>query len=361
MLSCTPTEKPAADTNPEVSELQQQIGQMVMAGFRGKKIDDIDPSFLQQIETGYIGGVIFFDRDVLKKTTRNIESPAQVKQLIQDLQAKAKTPLFVAIDQEGGRVNRLKPIYGFPTSVSAQHLGSIDQLDSTRHYAIQTASTLNDLGFNVNFAPVVDVNVNPKSPAIGNIERSFSADPAEVIEHASLVAKVQDSFGIISTLKHFPGHGSATNDSHKGVTDITNTWSRAELQPFETVSKVAPSVAIMTAHVVNKNIDSLYPATMSKKIIGDILRKELNFSGLVFSDDLQMDAVNAMYDLETIIEQSIKAGVDVFVIGNNLKSEVQAPERVVQIIDKLVQEGKISKERIQASYDRIITYKKRMK
>lgn len=367
-LSCganDPTPKQtsvAVEVPNEEKELKAQIGQMILAGFRGFTMDEVNPDFLDQVEAGIIGGIILFDYDVVKKKAeRNIKSPDQVQQLISDMQAKAPSPLFVAVDQEGGRVNRLKTKYGFPASVSAEYLGNLNNLDSTRHYAEVSAKNLKQLGFNVNFAPVVDVDLNPDNPVIGGIERSYSADPDEVIKHAQVVVEAQNELGIISTLKHFPGHGSAASDSHEGVTDITNYWTRQELRPFKAISDVAPSVAIMTAHVVNHKLDSLYPATMSEVVIGDILRKELGFAGLVFSDDLQMGAVNDMYPFETILERAIMAGVDVLVMGNNLELEELGPQRAVNIIYQLVQEGKISRQRIQTSYDRILKYKQMIK
>lgn len=367
LISCTNSETPeqigeAKQTKSlNAPSLETQIGQMIMAGFRGFTLDEVSPSFLQQIEAGYLGGVILFDYDVVKKKAeRNIQSPQQVQQLITDIKSKASTPLFVAVDQEGGRVNRLKTKYGFPASVSAKYLGILNNLDSTRHYAFKSAQNLKALGFNVNFAPVVDIDLNPDNPVIGQIERSFSSQTEAVIRHGTAYVQMQDSLGIISTLKHFPGHGSAASDSHKGVTDITNHWSREELLPFQAISAASPSVAIMTAHVMNHTIDSVYPATMSRQVIHDILREELNFSGLVFSDDLQMKAVNAMYPFETIILKAINAGVDVLVVGNNLEYDEQAPQKAVKIITRLVKEGKISRARIQTSYDRIMRYKKRM-
>ena len=173
----------------------------------------------------------------------------------------------MAVDQEGGRVNRLKTKYGFPASVSAQYLGTLDNVDSTMYYANRTAMLCQSLGFNINFAPAVDVNYNPESPAIGKIERSFSADPEMVIKHADLLIKAQTAKGILSTLKHFPGHGSAQADSHYGVTDVTKYWQESELIPFEKLGKSSPNVAIMTAHVANQNLDADYPATLSKRII----------------------------------------------------------------------------------------------
>ena len=361
LLSSTACQQPSSTekNNSEVSvSLQTMIGQMIMVGTRGMTMEEVSPTFQQQIKEGKIGGIVLFDYDVVKKKAhRNIQSPKQVKNLIAGLQQLAPTLMFMAVDQEGGRVNRLKPKYGFPTSVSAQYLGDLDHIDSTRYYANRTATTVNDLGFNVNFAPAVDVNYNPESPAIGKIERSFSADPNKVIKHASILIKAQAGKGILSTLKHFPGHGSAQADSHYGVTDITNYWQESELLPFEKLGKLNHPVAVMTAHVVNKNLDADYPATLSKKIITNILREQLGFQGIIFSDDLQMQAVNNTFGFETILEKSIDAGVDVLVFGNNLEYDERIPTKAIEVITKLVAEGTISKDRIRQSYERILSAK----
>lgn len=341
------------------TELESMIGQMIMAGFRGLEIEKVNPKFLEQIEKGYLGGVVFFDYDVrLKSTERNIRSPEQVKKLIGRLQNHAKIPLFVAVDQEGGKVNRLKSKYGFPASVSAKYLGTLDNLDSTKHYALLNAKTLKELGFNVNFSPDVDVDLNPDNPVIGKYERSYSNNYEIVIKHASAWVAAHDSIGIISTLKHFPGHGSASSDSHLGVTDITDYWREEELLPFKAILQGNYIVAVMTAHVINNKLDSVYPATLSKKVITNILREDLSFSGIVFSDDLQMKAVNAMYDFNTILKRSIEAGIDILVFGNNLEFDEQAPEKAVKAIYEMVQNGTISRDRIKRSYDRIMRYKR---
>ncbi len=356
LLSLSACQHPSSekDTSKVEVSLQTMIGQMIMVGTRGMTMEEVSPTFQQQIKDGKIGGIVLFDYDVVKKKAhRNIQSPEQVKNLIVGLQQLAPTPLFMAVDQEGGRVNRLKPKYGFPSSVSSQYLGDLDNVDTTQYYANRTATTLNELGFTVNFAPAVDVNYNPESPAIGNIERSFSADPNQVIKHASILIAAQADKGILSTLKHFPGHGSAQADSHYGVTDITNYWQESELIPFEKLGKLDQPVAIMTAHVVNKNLDADYPATLSKKIITNILREQLDFQGIIFSDDMQMKAVNNTFGFETIIEKSINAGVDVLVFGNNLEYDEMLPTKVIEVLTKLVANGTISKERIQQSYDRI--------
>lgn len=336
----------------EEPSLEKMIGQMIMIGFRGFDMNDIGDTLLQHITEEKIGGVILFDYDVVRKEPkRNIRTPEQVKNLISGLQEASPSPLFMAIDQEGGRVNRLKEKYGFPKSVSSKYLGSINNLDTTHFYASRNAKTLAELGFNVNFSPSVDLEINPSNPVIGKIERSYSDDVTTVVNHASTWIKAHQKHNIISTLKHFPGHGSSDADSHYGVTDISKQWSEKELVPFQELSS-EEQVAIMTAHVLNYNLDSV-PATLSKNIIKGIIRDEWNFKGLLFSDDLHMAAVNALYDFESIIKMSIDAGVDILVFGNNLKYDIDIPNKMIRVIKKMVDQGEISESRIRASYERI--------
>lgn len=347
-------------TDVEVSKgLKSKIGQMIMVGFSGMTEAEIKPGFLAQIDSGYVGSIILFDYDMVSQTPRrNIESPIQVKTLIADLQAHASTPLLMAVDQEGGMVNRLKAKYGFPASVTAKYLGTLDDLDSTRHYAILNAQTLKKVGFNLNFSPVVDTDLNPENPVIGKYERSYSDKTNIIVKHASEWIRMHDSIGIISTLKHFPGHGSSDADSHKGITDVSPYWQEEELIPFEQISKLDYATAIMTAHVVNNRLDSIYPATLSKTIMTGILRERFGFNGLLFSDDLQMKAVNDLYNFEELIKLSINAGVDVLVFGNNLLYDETIPQRAVETILELVKKGEIDESRILESYERVMRYKK---
>ncbi len=354
-------QRPSTETVQGHVDLNSMIGQMIMVGFRGMEIDSISQEFLTEIDSGYVGGIILFDYDIGSRSfRRNIKSPEQVRSLIQALQQRSEVPLFVAVDQEGGMVNRLKPSYGFPKTVTAKHLGQLDDLDSTRYYAQANAKTLHELGFNVNFAPVVDIDVNPDNPVIGKYERSFSPKPEIVVKHATEWIKMHDSLHILSTIKHFPGHGSSDQDSHEGITDITKYWMKKELIPFKEISDLDYSVGIMTAHVVNDHLDTLYPATLSRNVISGILREEWGFKGLIFSDDLQMKAVNELFDFETILKQSILAGVDILLFGNNLEYETGIPAQAVRTITKLVQSGEIERNRIEESYQRIMKSKREM-
>lgn len=351
---------PAPENKPNAVSLEEMVGQMIMVGFRGLTIDEVSPSLLSQLDSGLIGSLILFDYDVPTKSYhRNIESPAQVKLLVSELQKHAKIPLLVAIDQEGGVINRLKPRYGFPRSVSAQYLGDLDNLDTTRYYGQLNATTLNDLGLNLNFAPVVDMNVNPDNPVIAKYERSYSADADRVVKHASVWIEMHHNKGVLSTLKHFPGHGSSAADSHQGFTDVSNTWTPAELKPFRKLCQ-HDGVAVMTAHVFNSKLDSIYPATLSENVIKKILRDEWHFDGLVFSDDLQMKAVNALFDFETIIKRSILSGVDVLTIGNNLEYDENVARKMRETVLNLVRTGQLDPNRIKKSYERVMTAKRQL-
>lgn len=352
----TPTST-AEESTPEITDAM--LGQLIMQGFRGMEIDSISPVVIDQLEKGEIGNIILFDYDVgLKLYGRNIASPEQVGKLLADLQALAPGFLLTAIDQEGGRVTRLRPVYGFPDLAAAQDMGAKESTDSTTYYAAQNAENLAQLGFNVNFAPVVDLNVNPENPVIGKIKRSFGATTDQVVRHARAWIAPHADAGILSVLKHFPGHGSSQSDSHKGFTDVTATWTREELAPFEQLLASEEALAVMTAHVFNRSIDSIYPATLSPHYIQEILRDSFHYNGVVFSDDLQMNAVNKLYDFETIIKQSVLAGVDVLVFGNNLEDyDETLARRTIATLRKLLENGEIPPARILQSYERITNLK----
>jgi len=333
--------------------LDVKIGQMLLVGFRGLEVDANHP-IVQDIRQRHLGGVVLFDYDVqTAQFVRNIASPAQLKTLIAALQSFAATPLLVTMDQEGGEVTRLRESYGFPPTLSHQALGQRNDLKVTREESGKMAHTLAEMGVNLNLAPVVDLNINPNSPAIGAHERSFSADPQIVTQQALAFIAAHHEQGVLCTLKHFPGHGSATQDTHKGFVDVTNTWSRPELEPYRAIIAAKQADAIMTAHVFNATLDPTYPATLSKATITGILRNELHYGGVVITDDMQMGAIRELYGFEVAIEKTIEAGVDIIAIANNLIYEEDAAARTFALIKQLVTTGGISEARIDQSYQRI--------
>lgn len=340
--------------------LDLKIGQLLMVGFRGVSVSDYSP-IVQDIRYGRIGGVILFDYDVIQKQSgRNIQSPAQVKALCAALQSYSQTPLLIAIDEEGGKVNRLKPKYGFPRAVSAAYLGRLNSLDSTRIYAAQTATLLAELGINLNFAPVCDVNANPQNPVIAKLERSYSSNPDSVGLFATEVVKAHRANNVLTALKHFPGHGSSQNDSHLGFVDVSATWKPFELSPFRALIAQGYADMAMMAHIYNSSWDTL-PATLSRPVIQRMLREELGFDGVVCSDDMQMKAIAGRYGLEDALKFALNAGVDMFIFGNNLDYDEQIAEKAIAIIKRLVARGEVATERIDEAYRRVMRLKSRLK
>ena len=359
--SIAPTAQPteAPTPTPDV-RLEQKIGQMLMIGFRGLEVSD-DHFVVRDIQERNLGGVVLFDYDVPSESpVRNIESPVQVEALVASLQAKADTPLLVAIDHEGGILTRLKEAHGVPPTKSHHALGEMDDLDATREQATAMARMLADLGINLNLAPVVDLNTNPDNPIIAKYERSFSADPETVARHARVFIEAHHALGVRCTLKHFPGHGSSTGDTHAGWVDVTDTWSDAELEPYTAIIKAGLADAVMTAHVFNANLDAERPATLSRATITTILREELGYDGVVISDDMQMGAITDHYGFETAVQMAIEAGVDILAFANNSVYEEDVAARAAAQLVRLVQTGVIDEARIDASYRRIQRLKRAM-
>ncbi|MCH8569219.1 MAG: glycoside hydrolase family 3 [Balneolales bacterium] len=338
-------------------ELSEMIGQMMMVGFRGFTVEETD-RIAEDIRERNLGGIILFDYDVPSGTPqRNVSSPAQLKTLIENLQSFAETPLLIAIDQEGGRVNRLKTRNGFPAVVSHEHLGKLNSADSTRAHARKMAQTLADLGINVNFAPVVDLNSNPQNPVIGRLGRSFSADADKVIMHSRIFLEEFSRAGLAGTIKHFPGHGSAWNDSHFGLADVTETWDEAELEPYRVLIQEGKATMVMSAHIVHQKWSEEHPATLLPEIMTGLLRDELGFEGLLFSDDMQMGAITDFYGLEQALVLAVLAGIDVLVFANNSVHEPEITARAIEIIGRNVRNGIIPENTIRESYDRIMRHK----
>ena len=332
-------------------ELDLKIGQMIMVGF--SQGTDFKDTLYYDIENRNLGGVILF--------SHNLQNPSQIENLTTGLQNSAATPLFIATDQEGGYVARLDENNGFAETHSAYKLGTvIDNEDSTRAQSGMMAQWLSETGINTNLAPVVDVNVNPSSPAIGYYERSFSADPYKVFNHAEWFISEFNAFDIICTLKHFPGHGSAEQDSHLGFTDITNTWADSELVPYHELILNGYSDMVMVGHLYNAHLDSIYPASLSSKVIKGLLRDSLKFDGVVISDAMSMRAITDNYSFEEAVVLAVNAGVDVLLYPGNEHNGSSLVADVIRIIRKNIDKGVISQNKIEESYQRIIALKKKI-
>lgn len=337
-----------------LDSLDIMIGQMIMIGIGDFNTLDKSEPIYQSIENGNVGGIILFEKNVANENTKK-----KLTEIIAYAQKKSSIPLLVSIDEEGGKVNRLKTKYGFPRTVTAQYLGQLDDLDTTSHYALKVASNLSKLGFNLNYAPVLDMNINPENPVIGKIGRSYSSSSIVVAKHGSVVIQAHDSMRVLTALKHFPGHGSSKKDTHLGIADVSSTWQLEELYPYKYLIDSGLVRIIMTAHIVNQIIEpKKLPATLSKKTVNGLLRGFLNYDGVVISDDMQMGAISKEYGLEEAIKLSINAGVDILMFANNVpNSDVVYPEEIHNIISSAVEIGEVSKERIRESFKRIVKLK----
>lgn len=327
------------DKTVESMSQTEKLGQMVMIGIQGTKVDDDSLYMLNQY---HMGGVILFDR--------NMESPEQVKQLTSDLQAQSneKVPLFIGIDEEGGDVVRMAEKLTPPPS--QKEIGATGDIEQAKTWAIKTAKSLKDIGINVNFAPVADVGSNDK--------RSYSTDANTVIDFVRAATKGYQQENIIYSLKHFPGIGKGKVDSHvdSSSIDVTKEILMAEdILPFKTIidENDPNDYFILVSHLKYPALDEEYPASLSSKIMTDLLRNKLGYKGIIITDDMEMGAVANHNDFRSIGVKAIKAGADIVLVCHEYEHQ---QEVYLGLLDA-VNSGEISQERIDESVKRIIKVK----
>jgi beta-N-acetylhexosaminidase len=322
---------------------------MLVMGFNDASVDE-NSSIVKDLQEYELGGIVLFDKFYTDKNkTKNISSPAQLQNLTKQLKSFAIKPLLISIDQEGGRVARLKPIYGFEQIPSAQQVSQMPEEEARAIYKTQ-AKMLKENGINCDFAPVVDLAIEPKNTVIFGLERSYG-DTNAVTKYASIFMEELSAQNIISVLKHFPGHGSSLGDSHAGFVDVSNTWSERELEPYKYFIEKNSVDMIMSAHVFNSHIDEKYPATLSYNTNTKLLREQLGYRGVLITDDLQMGAISQHYTLKERLILAINSGVDMLLFGNQL--EGNSAKEIVETVYEAVQSGEISPLRIQEANLRI--------
>ena len=340
----------SANDDLNKKDIERMISKMVVLGFKGESINSNDEIY-KNIESG-LGGVILFDKDPTnKKKIKNIKDPEQLKTLTSQLQNISEEKLLIAIDQEGGIVQRMKKSNGFEDTLKAKTISTKDIAFARESYK-NLATMLNSNGVNLNFAPVVDLAVNKNNKVIYKLGRSYDEDAKKVTQYASVFVEEQKKQNVISVLKHFPGHGSSLADSHKGFVDITNTWSEKELEPYKEFIKNKSVDMIMTAHVFNKNLDDKYPATLSYNVNTKLLRKELGFEGVLITDDLQMYAISKHYDLRTTLKLAINSGVNMLLFANQQAKEVSLKE-IVDTVYSLILNEEVGLDKIIDSNEKI--------
>lgn len=318
-----------------MTDASQSPGQLLFAGLPGHDVPD---DLAALIRAGRVGGVTLF--------ARNIGTPEETRQLIAELHALAPegAPLCVAVDQEGGRVQRLRaPWTEFPT---ARRLGENDDVATTRALARALGTELCDVGFDLDFAPCCDVDSNPANPVIG--DRSFARDADAVVRHACAFIEGLQSTGVAACAKHFPGHGDTCVDSHLALPRVSTSIDRlrsVEWPPFH-AARHAGVASMMTAHVVVESLDAERPATLSRTAL-DVLRHDIGYEGIVFSDDLEMKAVADHYTADEIARLALEAGVDVLLVC----SRDDLRDSVLEALESA------PPERLRASLDRVARFK----
>ena len=321
--------------------LRQKISQMFITGFSGQSLA-FNRNFVNLVENG-LGGVIFF--------TQNISNEKQFKELISSIGVKASIPMFYSIDQEGGRVERTEKIHNGKKYLSAKNAYEMG-LSYLQNQTKEIALELKGYGINMNFAPILDVNTNKDNPIIG--ERAFSSNADDVVAGSKVVIKEYEKYGIITVGKHFPGHGAASADSHKTLPtiDLSKEEMQEHLKPFEEAIKIGLP-AIMAAHVLYPAFDETNPASISKKIIDDLLINEINYDGVIITDDMEMNGIKGFTRFEACIK-AINAGINMFIFRDTTKDIIELIEK----LEKAVIEGIIPEEKIENSFDKIINLKR---
>lgn len=327
------------DKTVESMSQTEKLGQMVMIGIQGTKVDDDSLYMLHQF---HMGGVILFDR--------NMDSLEQVKQLTSDLQAQSneKVPLFIGIDEEGGDVVRMAEKLTPPPS--QKEIGATGDIEQAKTWAIKTAKSLKDMGINVNFAPVADVGSNDK--------RSYSTDTNTVIDFVRAATKGYQQENIIYSLKHFPGIGKGKVDSHIDSSSIDvakEILMTEDILPFKTIIDESDpnDYFILVSHLKYPALDEEYPASLSSKIMTDLLRNKLGYKGIIITDDMEMGAVANHNDFRSIGVNAVKAGADIVLVCHEYEHQ---QEVYLGLLDA-VNSGEISQERIDESVKRIIKVK----
>lgn len=310
--------------------------------------DRVDDAVINRIEEYPVGGIALF--------SRNITSAEQLPMFISDLQSSSKYPLFIAVDEEGGRVARIanSDFFNVASYKSMEDIGKAGDASKAEEVGRQIGFYLKELGFNLDFAPVADTNTNPQNIVIG--DRSYGSDPALVARMVSAQLDGMHDSGIMGTLKHFPGHGDTKDDTHSGYVSIEKTWDElkeCELVPFITALPKADMVMVSHITAVNVTSDKL-PTSMSETMITGKLRNELGYDGVIITDAMAMGAVADNYTSAEAAVTAVKAGVDIVLMPLNLDEAFNG-------VMNAVTDGEISMERLDESVMRILKLKARYK
>lgn len=343
----------AIETPTAADDLDMMIGQMLVVGFAGQSPSDgWTRKMLALVRAGKIGGVLLMEP--------NIGTRTQVAALTAALrEASPPLPLLIAIDEEGGVVQRLGPKQGIRAVPAAATIAKAVSPD----VAIQTyrglAVDLKTLGINLNLGPVVDLARNRNNPIIVRQRRSYGTDPATVTAFARAFIRAHRQEGVLTAAKHFPGHGSSSADSHHGKADVSASWSDIELEPYRRLIASEPPPIVMVGHLHLEQLEGEddLPATLSRAAIDGLLRKEIGYQGVVITDDLDMRAIRRSFSIEDAAVRAIAAGNDLILVSNTSRPDPELAEKLAARIRAAVREGTLPRARIEAAYRRIAALK----
>ena len=341
----------------QAATIEQMAGQMIVIGFQGDDADDASVQKLrEELAASRLGGVM-----LLKTNVKNLKTVAALNASFRD--ASPDLPPFITVDQEGGAVERLTKAVGFAEIPTAAAIAKRDTPEEAEAIYTKMAKSIAELGFSVNFGPVADVNVNTSNQIIAKYGRSFSADPAVVAAYDQAFIRAHHAAGVLTALKHFPGHGSSTADSHEGFVDITDTWSPAELDPYRTLIAGGDVDMIMIGHLFHADYSdagSQTPSSLSTQWVTGVLREDLGFDGVVISDDLEMGAIREHFTLEQTVTKAVRAGVDVLLFSNTAKYHASLGREILDILLAEAEADPAFAARIEQSYNRIVALKQRI-
>ena len=330
------------------TDLDFKIGQMIIIGFNGNSTKSFGfKKVLNQIKNNEISGVLLFQK--------NIKSKEDLIKMNKKITSNSSIIPFISIDNEGGIVQR----YDFYKHKSASKVSKLDTTEAHKEYE-KLALAQKELGINLNFAPCVDLEINQNS-IIKKKERSYGTNPDIVSKYAEIFIDEHNKINIATSIKHFPGHGSVSGDTHKGFVDATHTFQKEELIPYYNLKKYDELNMVMVSHIFNSNIDKNYPASLSKNTINDLLINEIGFNGIIISDDYDMLAIRKNYSLRDIVVNSINSGVNILLFSNNIKTkDKNLPKKIKKIIKKEIKLKNIKESDINKSYQKIIEFKNRL-
>lgn len=327
-----------------------------MVGVRGARPDDDAlRRDLDACRESRCRAVALFDRDAPSGGGRNIESPGQLRELTAFIRESLGPDTLIGIDQEGGAVQRLRAPAGFIESPSASEFASRTRAER-RDIARAQAAQLRDLGIDLNFAPCVDVAINPASPIIATRGRSFGADSLLVVGCANEVVAAHHDARVVPCLKHFPGHGSARADSHLGLPDITDCWIEAiELAPFVSPMNKHDPICVMTAHLLHRRVDADLPASLSRPWTTGVLRERLGFTGVIITDSIDMRAIADRFPPGDAAARALAAGADLALDANNMPGSTRAcpSPLMANAISRAVEDGRIDPASVAQSARRV--------